>query len=72
MDLEIVKGWRSGGTGFGKGEAFGRDASGQTVKYFAECFAPTAIAIWCRRSLALVQQLVQRLLYLFEWKQLWS
>jgi sulfur-carrier protein len=31
-------------SGFGQGEAFGRDASGQTVKYFAECFAPTAIA----------------------------
>jgi hypothetical protein len=30
--------------GFGKGKAFGRDASGQVVKYFAECLAPTAIA----------------------------
>jgi hypothetical protein len=29
--------------GFGKGEAFGRDASGQVVKYFAECFAPTDV-----------------------------
>jgi hypothetical protein len=28
-------------SGFGKGEAFGSDASGQSVKYFAECFAPT-------------------------------
>jgi hypothetical protein len=31
--------------GFGQGEAFGRDASGQSANYFAECFAPTAISI---------------------------
>jgi hypothetical protein len=30
--------------GSGQDEAFGRDAFGQAVKYFAQCFAPTAIA----------------------------
>jgi hypothetical protein len=40
--LTICLGLRSQ-HGFGKGEAFGRDVSGQVVKYFAECFAPTEI-----------------------------